>query len=101
MAHDSSTTSFLVRHATAADAAAVRALARLDDRRPPCAPFLIAEAAGEPVAALSLVDHALVADPFRHTRAAAELLRLRAAQLAEDHGSPRHLPPALRPATAG
>ena len=73
----------LVRRATAADAGRIVTLARLDDRRPPQGPFLVAELGGEAVAAMSLTSGAIVADPFRRTGDAAEMLRLRAAQLAE------------------
>ena len=73
----------LVRRATAADAAHIDALARLDSRKLPQGPFLVAELGGEAVAAMSLTDGTVVADPFRRTRDAADMLRLRAAQLAE------------------
>jgi hypothetical protein len=43
----------------------------------------VAELGGEAVAAMSLTSGAIVADPFRRTGDAAEMLRLRAAQLAE------------------
>ena len=73
----------LVRRATAADAARIATLARLDSRKLPQGPFLVAELGGEPVAAMSLTDSTVVADPFRRTRDAADMLRLRAAQLSE------------------
>ncbi len=73
----------LVRRATAADAGRIVTLARLDDRRLPEGPFLVAEMDGEAVAAMSLTSGAIVADPFRRTGDAADMLRLRAAQLAE------------------
>ena len=44
-------------------------------------PLLVAEADGEIVAALSLSDGRVIADPFRRTTAAVDLLRLRAGQL--------------------
>ena len=73
----------LVRRATARDAARIRTLALLDDRRLPDGPFIVAELAGEAVAAMSLSSGQIVADPFRRTRDAADLLRMRAAQIAE------------------
>jgi hypothetical protein len=72
----------LVRRATAADAARIRTIARLDDRRLPDGPFLVADLSGEVVAAMSLSSGDVVADPFRRTRDATDLLRLRAAQIA-------------------
>src|SRR5215212_6734676 len=72
----------LVRNAAADDEGRIRRLARLDDRRLPSGPFLVAELGGEPVAAMSLTTGVVVADPFRRTGDAAELLRLRSAQIA-------------------
>ena len=92
----------LVRNATAADQRRIRELARLDDRRMPAGPHLVAELSGEIVAALSLASGAVVADPFRRTREASDLLRLRAAQIAQhaEAGAARRLRAALAPATA-
>jgi len=73
----------LVRRATASDTARIRALARLDDRRMPAGPFLVAEMGGETMAAMSLSTRDVVADPFRRTGDAADMLRLRAEQLAK------------------
>jgi hypothetical protein len=73
----------LVRRATARDAAHIRTLSLLDDRRMPKGPFLVAELSGEVVAAMSLSSGAVVADPFRRTRDAVALLGVRAAQIAE------------------
>jgi hypothetical protein len=73
----------LVRRATARDAARIRTLALLDDRRAGEGPFLVAELAGEAVAAMSLSSGTIVADPFRRTRDAEDLLRLRAGQIAQ------------------
>ena len=71
----------LMRRATEADAARIRVIARLDDKRLPTGPFLVAEVAGEVVAALSLSTGAAVADPFRLTADAVAMLRLRGAQV--------------------
>jgi hypothetical protein len=73
----------LVRRATAADAARIRTLARLDDRRLTDGPFLVAEIAGEAIAARSMSTGQLVADPFRRTRDAEDLLRVRAEQIVQ------------------
>ena len=72
--------SVLMRRATADDAARIRTLARLDDKRVPAGPFLVAETGGEIVAARSLATGAVVADPFRPTSDIVAMLRLRAAQ---------------------
>jgi hypothetical protein len=92
----------LVRRATARDAARIRTLALLDDRRAGDGPFLLAELAGEAVAAMSLASGKIVADPFRRTRDAEDLLRLRAEQIAERErivAEARHAA-ALKPAVA-
>ena len=73
----------VVRHAVAGDEARVSVLARLDDQRRPVGPFLVAELGGEVVAARSLSSGAVVADPFRRTLEATELLAMRATQIAE------------------
>jgi hypothetical protein len=92
----------LVRRATARDVAHIRTLALLDDRRLPDAPFLVAELAGEVVAAMSLSSGHVVADPFRRTRDAEHLMRVRAGQIAERErivaSAREHR--ALKPATA-
>ena len=72
----------LVRRATARDAAQVRTLALLDDRRLTDGPYLVAELTGELVAAMSLSTKQVVSDPFRRTRDAEDLLRMRAGQIA-------------------
>ena len=73
----------LVRHAGPRDEARIRALARLDSTRMPGGPLIVAELRGEIVAARSLLTGAVVANPFRRTKDATDLLRLRAEQLAE------------------
>lgn len=57
--------------------AAVRRLAALDDAPELQGDVLLALVNGEPVAALSLGDGRVVADPFRFTEEAVGLLRLR------------------------
>lgn len=71
----------LVRRSVGADAARIAVLARLDDKRLPAGPFLVAEVAGSVVAAMSLSSGVVVADPFRHTADAVAMLRLRSHQV--------------------
>jgi hypothetical protein len=71
----------MMRRATSADSARISELARLDDKRLPAGPFLVAEVSGEIVAAVSLSSGTVVADPFRFTGDAVAILRLRAAQV--------------------
>lgn len=70
-----------IRSATQADAAAVRRVAALDERPVPPGELVLAEVAGEVVAALPLAGGAPVADPFRPTADLLPLLELRARQL--------------------
>lgn len=70
-----------VRVADDGDASALVRLAALDSAPVPDRPTLVAEIDGEPVAALPLNAGRAVADPFRRTSAAVEMLELRAAQL--------------------
>jgi hypothetical protein len=72
----------LVRRATAGDHSRIRTLALLDDRRIGDGPYLVAEIADEMLAAMSMSTGRVVADPFRRTREAVELLRMRAEQIA-------------------
>ena len=93
----------LVRHAVARDESPIRAIARLDDRRMPGGPFIVAELGGEIVAAMSLKTRAVVADPFRRTADATDLLRLRADQIAASEKRTAATPradAALQPAAA-
>ncbi len=70
-----------LRIATADEAPLVRRLASLDDARDLEGQVLLARVGGEAVAALSLCDQRVVANPFVPTREAVALLRLRVAQL--------------------
>lgn len=70
-----------VRAAQARDAQALRRLAALDDQPLPQAPLLIGEVGSRPLAALSLTDRRVVADPFVPTTEVVAMLRLRARQL--------------------
>jgi hypothetical protein len=71
----------VIRLATSADRRALEVLAELDSARPPGGESLIGELLGRPVAALSLNDGQLIADPFVATGDVVDLLRLRARQL--------------------
>ena len=71
-----------IRYAFPDDAGALMRLAALDSAEPPATPVLVAEVDGELRAALSLVDGAVVADPFHPAGAVLDLLRTRGRQLA-------------------
>jgi hypothetical protein len=73
-----------VRLAVAADWPALRRIAELDSAAPPPAPLLIGERDGRLLAALSLGDGAVVADPFVPTADVVALLELRARQLGRE-----------------
>ena len=68
-----------IRPARPADSDALRRLAALDSQRVPAGEVLVAEVAGELVAALSPAG--AIADPFRPTADVVDLLRLRSAAL--------------------
>jgi hypothetical protein len=70
-----------LRCAEARDETALTRLAQLDSAAPPAPPVLVAELDGRLAAAISLVDGAVVADPFQPTAALVELLRARERQL--------------------
>jgi hypothetical protein len=70
-----------IRTAAVDEAAAVRRLAYLDSQRPLRGDVLVALEDAEPVAAISLADGRVVADPFRPTAVVVELLRLRVASI--------------------
>jgi len=70
-----------MRLAAAADDAQLQRLAELDSAPMPAAPLLVGERGGRPVAALSLSEGAVVADPFTPTADVIALLELRARQL--------------------
>jgi hypothetical protein len=73
-----------IRRATEADATALDRLARLDSQRLTAGPHLIASAGDRPVAAASLADGRLIADPFVASQPVADLLRERVAALTGD-----------------
>ena len=71
-----------IRLAEAQDHHALTRLAQRDSARLPAAPLLIAAAGDELIAATSLADGSVLADPFRHSAGAAQLLVERARQIA-------------------
>ena len=73
--------SVTIRPAREGDAAALAALATLDSAVVPDAPILVAEIDGELVAALGVLSGAVIADPFKPTSEAVELLSTRARRL--------------------
>ena len=73
----------------------VSRLAQLDEAPTPVGPVMLAVVDGEAVAALSLSDGQVVANPFVATQQAVTLLRRRAAQ--SSGGRKRHWPRILRP----
>lgn len=88
-----------LRLAGSDEAHMVRRLAALDDAPALKGPVLLALVDGEPVAALSLVDRRVVANPFLLTRDVVDLLRLRAEHISGPGtvpGSRRSLPTRLR-----
>jgi hypothetical protein len=70
-----------IRPASPDDAVAIERLAQLDSSERPPGDLLVAEVAGEPIAAISLSSGEAVADPFRHTAEPVRLLSLRREQL--------------------
>ena len=84
-------TPLIIRLARDDDRASLATLAQLDSGRAPAHPVLLAEADGGVVAALSLLDGASVADPFRPTADVVDLLRVRAAAVSTDAHARRGL----------
>jgi hypothetical protein len=78
-----------LRFAVFDDAPDLLRLAQLDCAEPLAEPILLAEVAGRPTAALSLLEGRVVADPFVHTAGTVELLRARARQLSGPERSRR------------
>jgi hypothetical protein len=70
-----------LRWAGPTDDAVLRRLAQLDSTRSLQQPILLSECNGVAVAAVSVADGRVAADPFEPTAEAVALLRLRAAQL--------------------
>ena len=80
------TASIAIRTAHRDDFVALWSVASLDSALVPPEPLLVAESGGEIVAALSLATGESIADPFRRTAAAVDLLRLRASQFPREDG---------------
>jgi hypothetical protein len=78
-----------LRVAQTDEAPVVRRLAALDDSRPLDGEVLLALVDGEAVAAVSLDDGRVVANPFLRTADTVRLLSLRASQLTGPPASPR------------
>jgi hypothetical protein len=77
---------------TEGDRAAIARLAGLDSSDPLTGEVLVAELDGRPVAAVSIADGAVIADPFTRTDQIRSLLELRASQVRESgdrHGGRR------------
>ena len=70
-----------LRLATSADRPALAHLAELEQVSRPAEPVLLGVVMQRPIAALSLRDGSVIADPFAPTAELVELLRLRARQL--------------------
>jgi hypothetical protein len=95
--------SYAVRQATEDDAAALRRLAELDAQQPFAGPALIAESNGIAIAAISLFDERVIADPFERTAVVTQLLRMRLGALRAYSGTPsltERLQGAMRPFVA-
>jgi len=76
-----SNTHFTIRSVRPGDGPTMRRLAQLDSAASLTGRPLIAEVDGEPVAAYSPEEGRAIANPFRHTAAAVELLEARAQRL--------------------
>jgi hypothetical protein len=76
------------------DHPALQRVAERDSNVVPGGRLLAAEASGQILAAISIETGAVIADPFKRTGDAVDLLRRRAAQLRRAHGpgGPRRLP---------
>lgn len=92
---DSLAPTVALRIAESDEAHVVRRLAALDDTRALEGPVLLAVMDGEPVAAISLLDRRVVANPFVPTGDVVELLRVRAEHIHGPGPSSRRGRPAL------
>jgi hypothetical protein len=88
---------YVIRQATEADATTLRHLAELDSQKPFAGPALIAESGGTAIAAISLFDGRVVADPFEQSAVVTQLLHMRLHALRAHSDSPS-LPERLRAA---
>jgi hypothetical protein len=76
-----SANTYVIRMATDDDARALRGLGEIDSQAPVAGRALIGEIDGTPVAALSLGDGRVTANPFRRTEHLVACLRMRAQAL--------------------
>src|SRR4051794_41915352 len=86
----------LVRRARTSDGHALAELAALDSARPLTGARIVGEADGRIVAAVSLHDGRVVADPFARTADVVEILRLHTAGARSDRAPARQRRPPLR-----
>jgi hypothetical protein len=89
---DRMSSTIAIRAAHDDEAGTVLRLAALDSAPAPRGDVLLAVVDGEPVAAVSLHDGRVVADPFRRTDDVVALLRLRASMVLEAQDEPRRRP---------
>jgi hypothetical protein len=92
---------YKIRHASPEDDHALTRLAVLDSQEQIHLPALIGEIDGRAVAAVSLIDQRVVADPFEWTDRLVPMLRLRARVVRALHATPsvrERIYDALRPA---
>ena len=88
--------SITIRRSTSQDTTAIERLAALDSRRAPAGDALLAFSGDELRAALPIDDPGEpIADPFEHTAAIIDLLKIRAAHL-RAQSAPRRRLSALR-----
>jgi len=98
-----SANSYAIRQSTEDDAPTLRQLAELDGQQPFAGPALIAESSGIAIAAISLFDERVIADPFERTAVVTQLLRMRLGALRAYSSSPsltQRLRAAMRPFVA-
>ena len=94
---------YVVRPATEDDQRDLQRLAELDGQRPFAGPALIGEIDGRPAAAVSLFEGRVVADPFQHTAALRQILRMRLGALRAYSSTPslaERMRAAMRPFAA-
>jgi hypothetical protein len=70
-----------IRHAAADDMKSLERLAALDSRRVPSGELFVAEVDGRLLAATSIDTGAVIADPFEHTAAIVDLLKIQASAM--------------------
>ena len=80
--------SYVIRQATDADSPTLRHLAELDSQKPFAGPALIAENGEVAIAAISLFDERVIADPFERTTVVTQLLQMRLRALRAYSSSP-------------